>query len=67
MTDFNHPKDEHGRYVCTREHPMPDNRPSGPGVRWSHPLSSETDADSDNYIEYRCKACGLVFRCEMPD
>ena len=51
------------RQVCSKEAPYNKALPG----RWEHPESSETDEDSDYYIEYRCRVCGLVFRVEMPD
>jgi DNA-directed RNA polymerase subunit M/transcription elongation factor TFIIS len=60
------PLSETGRYICSKEHPMPEKRDSV-GQRWLHVDARETAADSDYYIEYRCPNCGHIWRSEMPD
>jgi hypothetical protein len=59
------PKTPHGDFHCTLHLPMP--KLASNAGRWQHDDVHETDADSDNYIEYKCHSCGYVWRTEMPD
>lgn len=59
------PKTHTGRLICNKGNPMPKTLRYAGG--WEHDDVHETDADSDNYIEYKCHSCGHVWRTEMPD
>jgi hypothetical protein len=55
-----HPKDARGRFICSKEHPMP---PNADGL-WVH-----TEAESygdDVYVDrYRCRTCGQHWKVEV--
>jgi len=70
---FIHPTDEHGRYLCNAEHPMPQQRPSK--SRWSHPDADEVAEDygkgggvaDGDYIQYTCPHCLHKWWVELPN
>lgn len=71
--DFNHPKNDVGRFVCSAAFPMPENRPKD--SRWVHAdavLVAEDYgrgggvADGDFEL-YKCPYCGLSFWVELPN
>jgi len=71
---FSHPIDsETGRYLCTKEHPMPSNKP--PKSRWTHPDSTCTGDDygkgggvaDGDYERYECPHCKHKWFVELPN
>lgn len=60
------PQNKNGRFICSKEKPMPLHLAKGNGG-WEHDDVHETDADSEWYIEYKCHSCGHVWISEMPE
>lgn len=59
------PKDRHGRFLCTKDNPMPSDRPIN--TRWRHDAAEETAADSDSYLEFQwppIAASYLELKCQ---
>lgn len=62
--DKDWPKSEQGRYLCTKDKPMPN---AGKLIgRWEHEEANETDYDSEYEIQYKCASCGHKWYEEMP-
>lgn len=64
MDNLKHQKSECGRYICTKELPMPQPMPKN--TQWIHPDAK--DAGSGEYYDaYKCPYCGEYFREYLPD
>lgn len=69
--DFPHPQAEDGRFVCSKENPMPSVIPAR--SKWSHPDAVETAEDygpgggvSDgDFVQYTCPHCKKSFWVEL--
>lgn len=70
---FEHPKSTWGRFLCTKEFPMPENRP--PESKWSHPDAVEVDEDygkgggvaDGDYVKFKCPHCQHSWWSELPN
>lgn len=71
--EFDHPKNDRGRYECSKEHPMPEQRPKD--SRWSHPEAKEIAEDygkgggvaDGDYIKFQCPHCKHTWWEELPN
>ena len=61
------PKDEHGRYLCSPDRPMPRDLAKS-HRQWAHHGTTDDGTCADGCCDrYRCVDCGVRWTVECPD